>query len=199
MSDEHSALDPAVQYLVTEAKRPVTVDAAARERLLEVVRAEPRPRRDVPVVAWLVSPKRFALPPLATIAAAAGLVGIGVVGGYLINRDGRAPTERPQGAVVASQLPDSSPSRAIKFVLVAPQASRVSVVGDFNGWDAAATPAMRQPDGSWTTFVTLEPGRHVYSFVIDGAHFVADPEAPIAPDDGYGHRNSVVVVRGASS
>lgn len=199
MSDEYSALDPAVQYLVTEAKRPVTVDASARERLMEAVRAEPRPRRDLPLVGWLVSPKRFVLPPIATLAAAAGLVGIGVVTGYLINRDGRAPTERSQGAVVESQLPDSVAPRAIKFVLVAPQASQVSVVGDFNGWDAAASPAARQPDGSWTTFVTLEPGRHVYSFVIDGAHFVADPAAPMAPDDGYGHRNSVVVVRGASS
>ena len=199
MSDEYSALDPAVQYLIAEARRPVTVDASARERLMEAVRAEPRPRRELPVIGWLVAPTRFALPPIATMAAAAGLVGVGIVAGYLINRDGRAPIEHPQGAVVESQLPDSVAPRAIKFVLVAPQASRVAVVGDFNGWDAAATPAARQPDGSWTTFVTLEPGRHVYSFVIDGAHFVADPAAPIAPDDGYGHRNSVVVVRGTSS
>ena len=199
MSDEYSALDPAVQDLITEARRPVTIDASARERLMEAVRLEPRPHREIPLVGWLVSPKHFVLPPLATLAAAAGLVGIGVLSGYLINRDGRAPIERPQGAVVDSQLPDSVAPRAIKFVLVAPQASQVAVVGDFNGWDAAASPATRQPDGSWTTFVTLQPGRHVYSFVIDGAHFVADPAAPIAPDDGYGHRNSVVVVRGASS
>jgi 1,4-alpha-glucan branching enzyme len=73
------------------------------------------------------------------------------------------------------------------------------LVGDFNDWDSAATPAKRQADGSWTTWVQLRPGRHVYSFVIDGTHFVSDPAAPIAPDDGYGQRNSVVVVAGASS
>jgi 1,4-alpha-glucan branching enzyme len=84
-------------------------------------------------------------------------------------------------------------------VLIAPQAARVAVVGDFNGWDSTATPAVRQADGTWATFVKLRPGRHEYSFVIDGTHFVSDPNAPIAPDDGYGQNNSVVVVGGRSS
>jgi 1,4-alpha-glucan branching enzyme len=87
----------------------------------------------------------------------------------------------------------------VKFVLTAPQAGRVAIVGDFNGWDSSASPAIRQPDGTWATYVTLHPGRHVYSFVVDGAHFVNDPAAPLAPDDGYGQRNSVVVVAGAKS
>ena len=198
MSDELTALDPAVQNLIAEARRPVSLDSSARERLMDAVRAEPAPRRESPV-AWLFTPRPFALPPLATLAAAAGLVGIGVVAGNFLNRVGRAPTERPSGVVVASQLPDSVQHRVIKFVLVAPQASKVAVVGDFNGWDTAASPAERNPDGSWTTFVPLLPGRHVYSFVVDGRHFVADPAAPIAPDDGYGQNNSVVVVSGASS
>jgi Glycogen recognition site of AMP-activated protein kinase len=198
MSDELTALDPAVQHLIAEAKRPVSIDASARERLMDAISAEPLPHRESPM-AWLFAPRTFALPPLATLAAAASLVGIGVIAGYLINRDGRAPAEREHRVVVTTQLPDSVQHRVIKFVLVAPQASKVAVVGDFNGWDTAASPAERNPDGSWTTFVPLLPGRHVYSFVVDGRHFVADPTAPIAPDDGYGQNNSVVVVSGASS
>jgi len=93
------------------------------------------------------------------------------------------------------QLPDSLAARAVKFLIVAPQATTVSLVGDFNGWDAAATPmSTRGPDGLWTVFIPLQPGYHTYSFVVDG-HFVTDPAAPIAPDDGFGHRNSVVFVR----
>jgi hypothetical protein len=198
MSDEMTSLDPVVQSFIAEARRPVALDASARDLIMEAVRNEPRPHR-VSSLAWLVAPRRFALAPLATLAAAAGLVGIGIIAGFAISRDGRAPTERLIGAAEKPQLPDSVVPRAIKFVLIAPQASRVSVVGDFNGWDTAATPAERQPDGSWATVVTLRPGRHVYSFVVDGTHFVADPAAPIAPDDGYGQKNSVVVVRGASS
>ena len=198
MSDDVTSLDPAVQSLIAEARRPVVVDAGVRDLIMEAVRSEPRPRR-APALGWLVAPRRFMLAPLATLAAAAGLVGVGIIAGYAISRDGRAPTERVMRVAGNPQLPDSVVPRAIKFVLVAPQASRVSVVGDFNGWDAAATPAVRQPDGSWATVVTLRPGRHVYSFVVDGTHFVADPAAPMAPDDGYGQKNSVVVVRGASS
>lgn len=200
MSDELSSLDPQVQWIVAEARRPVTVDPEARQRLAAALRAEAAPQRGARLREWFMEPRIVALPRVTSAALAAGLVGIGVLTGLALDRDGRAP-DRTAPVVVAGvspQLPDSLVSRTVKFVLVAPQAAKVSVVGDFNGWDNAVTPATRQADGTWTAFVPLRPGRHVYSFVIDGSHFVADPAAPIAPDDGYGQRNSVVVV-GVSS
>ena len=199
MNDDLNSIDETVRMIVMEARRPVAVDPDARRRLAEALRAEPVPTRSSRVLSWFVEPRPFALPPFTTAALAAGLVGIGVLTGLAFNRDGRAPTEQPRAVAASSQLPDSIVPQAHKFVLIAPQAGRVSVVGDFNGWDGAATPAVRQADGSWTTYVPLRPGRHVYSFVIDGTHFVSDPSAPIAPDDGYGQKNSVVVVAGASS
>lgn len=198
MTDQLDPLDPNVQWIVAEASRPVAIDRAARARLMELVRAEPAPRRRPLALAWFVEPRRFVLPPIGAAALAAGLVGIGVFTGLAINRDGRAPTEQPRAVAAVQQLPDSVAPRAVRFVLIAPQASRVSVVGDFNGWDTAATPAVRQQDGTWITYVPLSPGRHVYSFVVDGTHFVNDPAAPIAPND-YGQDNSVVVVAGATS
>ena len=194
--DDLNALDPNVQWIVSEARRPVVVDAAARARLLAAVRAAPRPEPPSRVRAWLFEPRRFSLAPLAGLAAAAGLVGIGIISGLAINRDGRAPIEQGSPVVVDPQLPDTP--RVVKFVLIAPQAARVAVVGDFNGWDDTASPAIRQPDGTWTTYVTLRPGRHVYSFIVDG-QFIPDPAAPMAPDDGFGHSNSVIVVGGATS
>lgn len=197
MTDEFDSLDPNVRWIVTEARRSVTVDAAARQRLLKALREESAPARQPRLLTWLSEPRRFALPPFATAALAAGLVGIGVLGGLAINRDGRPAAERlPAVAVGQPQLPDSIAPRTVKFVLVAPQAARVSVVGDFNRWDAAATPMQSQgTDGTWTVFVPLEPGLHTYSFVVDGTHFVSDPSAPVAPDDGFGHRSSVLLVR----
>lgn len=194
--DDLSALDPNVQWIVSEARRPVVVDAAARARLLAAVRAAPRPERPSRVRAWLLQPRNFVIPPLAGLAAAAGLVGIGIMSGLALHRDGRTSTGQVPPVVVNPQLPDSP--RVVKFVLIAPQAARVAVVGDFNGWDEAATPAVKQPDGTWSTFVTLRPGRHVYSFIVDG-QFIPDPAAPMAPDDGFGNNNSVIVVGGASS
>lgn len=197
--DDLNALDPNVQWIVSEARRPVVVDAAARARLLAAVRAAPKPERPSRVRAWLIQPRNFVIPPLAGLAAAAGLVGIGIMSGLVLNRDGRNPIDQEVSPdVVYTQLPDTARPRVIKFVLIAPQAARVAVIGDFNGWDEAATPAVKQPDGTWSTFVTLRPGRHVYSFIVDG-QFIPDPAAPMAPDDGFGHNNSVIVVGGATS
>ena len=199
MHEDLSPIDPNVQWIIAEARRPVAIDAAARARLMEALKSEEAPRRTSRVVAWMLEPRRLALPPIASLAAAAGLVGIGILSGLLIGRDGRATTEQLPAAAAIPQLPDSVSPRVVKFVLVAPQAASVSLVGDFNGWDRDATPAVRQSDGSWATFVQLHPGRHVYSFVLDGQIFMNDPAAPVAPDDGYGLKNSVVVVKGASS
>jgi hypothetical protein len=199
MSDELNSLDPYVQWVASEARRSVAVDPAARRRLLDAVRAEPSPQRRPRVLAWLVEPRRFVLPPLATAAVAAGLVGIGVITGIVIDRDGRRSTEQVPPGAASAQLPDSPSAVAVKFVLAAPNAARVSLVGDFNGWDAAANPMQSQGvNGVWTIFVPLQPGMHNYSFVVDGTHFVADPTAPMAPDDGLGVKSSVVLVRGSS-
>jgi len=195
--DDVTSLDPYVQWIVAEARRPVDIDASARRRLLEALREEPQPHRRR--FEWLLEPRRLVLPPIAAAALAAGLVGIGVISGLLINRDG-PQAGQPRAEVAAPpQLPGSIAPRAVKFVLIAPQAARVSVVGDFNRWDVAANPMTTQgKDGTWTIFVPLEPGLHTYSFVVDGTHFMPDPAAPLAPDDGYGHKSSVVLVGGSA-
>jgi 1,4-alpha-glucan branching enzyme len=87
----------------------------------------------------------------------------------------------------------------VRFIYVAPQASQVYVVGDFNGWDTTKTPLVRDANaGVWTVALPLSAGRHTYAFVVDGS-WSADPYAPLAPDDGFGHANSVKLVRGGKS
>ena len=84
------------------------------------------------------------------------------------------------------------------FVFVTHGATGVSVVGDFNQWDAAATPMKRIANtNAWTVTVPLSAGRHLYSFHAvgsDGEKWIADPNAPAAPDEGFGRVNSVVLV-----
>jgi 1,4-alpha-glucan branching enzyme len=70
----------------------------------------------------------------------------------------------------------------------------VSLVGDFNQWDAHATPMRQLGDGRlWLVEVPLPPGRHVYAFVVDG-DVTPDPAAPRAGEEDFGTPSSVVLV-----
>jgi hypothetical protein len=200
-------LDPYVEWIAREAKRAVVVDAMAVERVMTRIRLEPRPSTHVAPWRWIVKPRTLPLSPLIGAALAAGLVGIGVLlGSFLFDRGGQNSTGRPETVASASspRSPLSDTSRVIKFVLVAPHAATVSVVGDFNNWDAQATPMTRTPTGgTWSVAIPLPSGRHVYAFVVNGVNgssrWVADPTAPLAPEDGLGAPNSVVLVGGSAS
>ena len=87
---------------------------------------------------------------------------------------------------------------AFQFVLVAPQAASVSLVGDFNDWDPARSP-MQTAHGVWATVVPLAPGRYRYAFLVNGSEWRADPGAPAARDDEFGTPSSVVTVGGKGS
>jgi hypothetical protein len=82
----------------------------------------------------------------------------------------------------------------VAFLLRRPDAARVSLVGDFNGWDPHATPLARSEDGTWAATVPLAPGRHAYAYVVNDSHWVTDPRVPVTRDVDYGRDHSVVVV-----
>lgn len=195
-----SDLHPYVEWIAREASRPVVVDPAARDRIMAAVRAEPVPRRQRSVWGLLLRPRSFTLSPVGGALLAAGLVGLGVLGGTLaINRDGQSTVGHSRDAV-ASRLPvsPSTTDTVVRFVYPATNAEKIYLVGDFNGWDTTKTPLARARDGTWTVTIPLSAGRHLYGFIVDGS-WTADPHAPLAPDDGFGHANSVKLVRRGSS
>ena len=114
----------------------------------------------------------------------------------------RAPIDETAGASpVAAGAPVGTTTAftgGIQFDLRLPRslATNVSVVGDFNGWDASATPMVKDSSGEWSAKVTLLPGRHVYAYLVNGEQWVVDPLAPQIPDAGYGPANAVVVEGG---
>jgi hypothetical protein len=189
---------PYVEYIAREARRPVVIDPAARERIMAAVRAEPLSRRRSTLWERVIAPRSFTLSPVTSsllAAGAAGLVGIGVLAGALAsNRDGRPPAG--QVSPVAYGLPVSD--TVVKFVFVAPKAGKVALVGDFNDWDATRSPMVRvDRDGLWSVTLPLSIGRHVYNYVVDGT-WLADPNAPMT-GDGFGHMSSVKVVSKGST
>jgi 1,4-alpha-glucan branching enzyme len=66
--------------------------------------------------------------------------------------------------------------KPVVFICHATDAASVSIMGDFNQWDPAANPMIRQADGAWRVEVPLSHGHHQYLFVVDGRRML-DPTA----------------------
>ena len=82
-----------------------------------------------------------------------------------------------------------------RFVFLAPAAQQVAITGDWVHWDPEGIPMMRpQSDGAWVAEITVPPGLHQYIFIIDGREWRPDPNAVSQVDDGFGQRNSVLLV-----
>lgn len=186
MARDSERLEEAVELL----KEPVQLDPAFDQRVMAAVRATPRPLTWMqPVwagIEWMRRGRSVTVSPLGGLAMAAGLAAILLVGRAWL----------PQGASGPTVATTSGPEEAVvQFVIVAPTASAVSLVGDFNDWSATATPMRRvEGDGLWSVTVPLEPGRYRYAFLADGAVWMRDPSAPPALDDDFGPPGSVVTI-----
>ena len=86
---------------------------------------------------------------------------------------------------------------AYQFVLIAPNAASVVLVGDFNDWNPARSPMRATHAGIWATVIPLAPGRYHYAFLVNGIEWRRDPAAPAALDDDFGSPSSVVTVTGS--
>jgi hypothetical protein len=169
------------------------VDASFGERVMSAVRAEVRERASERRSMKKPSERRwwrrswtFQLTPVTALAAAAVIVVLALLGIRAgASHRGAAPTK-------ASAPHDTE--YMVRFVLLAPHARSVAVVGDFNNWNRATTTLAPSDDGVWTASVALLPGRHEYAFIVDGEHWMADPQATVTIHDDFGTASSIVTV-----
>jgi hypothetical protein len=153
-------------------------DEAFERRVLAAVDEAARP--------WWVRRRTFTLSPARALAMAAGFAGFIVLGAI--------GTARLVPGRVAVALPAADTVFVVRFVLAAPAARTVAIVGDFNGWANGAT--LLEPSGEagiWSISLPLTAGRHEYAFVIDGQQWVADPAALRLVDE-FGTESSVLRV-----
>lgn len=74
----------------------------------------------------------------------------------------------PTGKGSAPGVPAQERPAATRFTCLAPTARAVFLAGTFNGWDAKATPMVKDAQGNWEVAVDLPPGRHEFKFAVDG-------------------------------
>lgn len=191
--DDHNAEldgDDVIERAAAELRRPLRIDAALFDaRVMDEVHRGPAGLRARLLA--LSRPRSFSVSPLTALAAA--LVFAVVIGGSVLYL-------RPSHAIAVADTavpitPVARTSPIVQFGFVAPHASSVALVGDFNNWDPKATPLRAASTGGvWSVEVPIEPGRHLYAFVVDGTVWRPDPAAPKATGEDYGEPNSALTV-----
>ena len=187
--------EDSIDRVARELKRPVRTSASFDERIMRTVRRLPRHARFGLWSRW-TGPGRLTMTPLSWGLIAASLTTIAILGNSAAHDVPRPAATPIAGAIVPAQAKTNAP-QSVQFVLVAPEARKVAVVGDFNGWDSshAGYQAEHRGGGVWAVTAALPIGHHRYSFVVDDSVWVADPIAPRAVDSDFGVTNSAIVVQ----
>src|SRR5689334_1406853 len=166
MDDE---TDETITRIAAALRQLPPVDSAHKARVLVAVAAERERARE----ARLRVARQWRLAGAVGVAAAAALVlfvyrkDVGA-GQTAVGNTERAPSANAPVAVRAPSPTTSAATRLaasdaagvaplpVQLVLRAPAAHRVSVVGDFNGWDTHANTLNRDPaSGLWSATVAL--------------------------------------------
>lgn len=180
------AVEPTFETRLIAAARAAVANGEAPWQLPPNVLPIPRARRS-----WLTHRHRFAVSPLVGLAAAAAFAAL-IAGTTLVISRNRA---RPARQAIAARA--GTTHEVVRFVIAAPSAHDVALVGDFNGWNPTATPLSRDSAGSvWVVTMPLAAGTYQYAFVVDGQAWVADPSGVIALEDEFGTPSSLLTVDG---
>ncbi|MDB4914528.1 MAG: hypothetical protein JWM95_2172 [Gemmatimonadetes bacterium] len=170
-----------LEMIVQDLQRPVVLDESFERRVMVRVRRLYAQQRKRKGRAWVAISGTIAHRPAWAALIAAGIVAIATAG---------VLKARPQSAPITVGGPEP-----VKFVLVAPGAMSVAVVGDFNNWglnDSALVATSNQ--GVWSVTAPVPVGVHRYAFVVNGKQWMADPTAPRSSGDDFGMPSSALVV-----
>ncbi len=105
----------------------------------------------------------------------------------------RAPEERTDTQRI-NEVTDRG-RHAVVLFLDRPDATDVEVIGSFNNWSQEGIRMVWDKDrGLWVVTLHLKRGTYEYAFRVNDREIVADPKAILHRDDGFGHRNSILII-----
>jgi len=83
------------------------------------------------------------------------------------------------------------------FYYYHPAAQQVELIGSFNNWQTKDCEMVQIRPGLWEGVLDMPVrGMHRYKFLIDGSHWINDPENPLRVEDGFGGFSSLIGVNG---
>lgn len=85
--------------------------------------------------------------------------------------------------------------KKVEFLLYAPQANEVILLGDFNEWKGEKYRMKKGNLGTWERILMLPPGTYEYKYVVDGTWWenTSDHHKKANP---FGTYNNLLKVRG---
>jgi hypothetical protein len=196
--DNHSSIDMEIEPskdLDKDLRRVAGMvanipDVEPPDKLIESVMARIQPKK---IVWWRRILRQLQIPfyvtPLKIVpfgASAAALIIVALV--FL----GRTPDvkDTAQTLMGVKKL-----LAAVTFTLNMPDASNVEVIGSFNQWmPNGFRMNWDEKRGLWVLSVPLERGRYEYAFLVDGKTILPDPKAVMQQDDGFGNKNSILII-----
>lgn len=139
------------------------------------------------IIRRLLTP--WSILPLQAVTAVAAVALI--VGGLAFFKGTHTGREQPPPGIT---ITNGGPL-AVTFILDYPAARKVTLIGSFNHWNPEAHQMHRDaPEGPWRLIVKLSQGEYQYAFLIDDQQVVSDPNALWQVEDGFGNRNSALIV-----
>ena len=172
-----------LELMVQELQHPVRLDESFDRRVMVRVRRLYAERRHRGIVGWFGAAVNITRRPAWAAALAAGVVAVVTLGVFRVH---------PTRVAASQEIP-------VQFVLVAPEARSVAVVGDFNNWGLGDTALVAvNHNGVWSVSASVRTGVHRYAFLVNGKQWVADPTAPRAAGDDFGQPSSALVVEGSA-
>ncbi|MDQ6611535.1 MAG: hypothetical protein M3Y64_03805 [Gemmatimonadota bacterium] len=182
MSDIETSLP---EWAVCELHKPVRTSAEQRDRIMELVRVQPRPRRRASAA---FHPRWFRRGVLSSSGAAiaAMMTALLTIVGYP-HSSGVTTAPWAEATVIGDTVVSEGVTtrfahaiadtlRIVRFALRAPNATRVALSGDFNSWNHTSTwLTFDKKSGVWTARVAVPRNATRYAFVVDGDRWMGAP------------------------
>ena len=191
--------DQFIEQIAAELRRPVRLDPRFDERVMEALNAPEviplHPTRQARRP-WVMRPWTVRVSPIGALAAAAALVGVVALGAWRLSSVEQvqlASNPFADSNVVPVANTGEEPLVPHQFIYYQKGLKSISLVGQFNDWDADSTALTEVSPGVWTVTLPLRPGVYEYQFMLNGTQRVTDPTMPQVSND-FGSPNSVVTV-----
>lgn len=99
----------------------------------------------------------------------------------------------PDGRTVTYRIVNEKGKRFVEFRIYSPNASYVSVAGDFNSWNPENDMLRQGRDSIWRVKVQLPKGKYRYKYIIDGK-WIPDTYNPQTASDELGTVCSLIKI-----